>query len=249
MKVNLLGLFCLIFPSGLLKNFILRMFGWKIGKDVHIGFSFLAVNNMVLFDNTYIGHLNFVKIYFLKMGKKAYIQNLNRVTGPLYLILEDEAAIGNLNTIKRAKHPVSWGRSKLRIGLGSKITSRHTLDCTRPIEIGEHSIIAGESSQLWTHGYIHNKIGKDRFRIDGSIKIGNNVYIGSASVINPGVSIANAITVGSHSVIAKPLRKSGLYVSQSLRYIPFDYQKSYEKYRKVKPNVFVEKVVQKQFEQ
>jgi len=165
--------------------------------------------------------------------------------GPIYILLDNSAAIGNMNTIKRANHPISWRKSILKIGCGSKITSKHTIDCTRSIYMGENSILAGQNSQLWTHGYIHNSIGKDRFRIDGSIKIGNNVYIGSATVINPGICIADAITVGSHATVSKSLQKAGLYVNQSLRYIPQNYDEAYEKYSKVNANGLIEKIVHK----
>lgn len=235
----------LILPPSKIKNFILKLFGWKIANNVYIGFSYISANKVDLYDNTRIGHFNFINLPYLKMKSKAYIQNLNRITGPIYIVLNDSAAIGNMNTIKRAYHPISWGKSVLKIGFGSKITSKHTVDCTRPIYIGKHSILAGENSQVWTHGYIHNSTGKDRFRIDGSIKIGNNVYIGSATVINPGICISDAITIGSHATIAKSLQKPGLYVNQSLRYIPLDYDKAYKKYDKVKSKKLIEKTVHK----
>ncbi|WP_309498780.1 hypothetical protein [Sulfurovum sp.] len=245
MKIKSIAFFCFIFPPSKIKNYILKLFGWKIANDVYIGFSYILTSKVDLYDNTRIGHFNFINSPYLKMKSKAYIQNLNRITGPIYIVLNDSAAIGNMNTIKRANPPISWGKSVLKIGFGSKITSKHTIDCTRPIYIGEHSILAGESSQLWTHGYIHNSTGKDRFRIDGSIKIGNNVYIGSATVINPGICISDAITIGSHATIAKSLQKPGLYANQSLRHIPLDYDEAYKKYTKVRSKKIIEKIVHK----
>lgn len=239
------AIFCLIFPPSKIKNYILKLFGWEIENNVYIGFSYISAQRAILCANTRIGHLNFINVPYLQMKSKAYIQNLNRITGPIYIILQDSAAIGNINTIKRDKLPVSWGKSILKIGHGSKITSKHTIDCTRPIYIGKHSIIAGQSSQLWTHGYIHNSTGQDRFRVDGSIKIGDNVYIGSATVINPGICISNAITIGSHATIAKSLQKPGLYVNQSLRYIPLDYDEAYKRYPNVKSKKLIENVIHK----
>jgi acetyltransferase-like isoleucine patch superfamily enzyme len=245
MKIKLIAFFCLIFPPSKIKNYILKQFGWEIANNVYIGFSYISTNKVSLYNNTRIGHLNFINLPCLQMRANAYIQNLNRITGPIYVFLDTSAALGNLNTIKRAKHPISWGRSIFKVGIGSKVTSKHIIDCTRPIYMGDYSIIAGQGRQLWTHGYIHNTTGDDRFRIDGSIKIGNNVYIGSATVINPGICISDAITVGSHSTVAKSLKEPGLYVNQSLRYIPQNYYESYRKYPKVNSDELIEKIVHK----
>ena len=68
--------------------------------------------------------------------------------------------------------------------------------------------------------------------------------IGSTTVINPGVRISNAITVGSHSTVAKSLAEPGVYVNQPLRYLPLDYEESLNKYRKVNMSNPVEKIVQ-----
>jgi len=245
MKTKLIAIFCLIFPPSKLKNIILKQFGWEIAKNAYIGFSYININKIILEEKGSIGHLNFIKVPCIKMKPKSYIQNLNRITGPIYILLNDSAAIGNMNTIKRAPHPITWGKSVLKIGHGSKITSKHIIDCTRPVYMGNDSILAGQGSQIWTHGYIHNSTGKDRFRIDGSIKIGNNVYIGSATVINPGICISDAITVGSHATISKSLHKAGLYVNQSLRHTEQDYEAAYQKYPKVNSQQTVEKIVHK----
>ena len=245
MKIKLIAFFCLIFPPSKIKNYILQLFGWKIANNSYVGFSYISTRKVNLYENTRIGHFNFINAPYLKMKPKAYIQNLNRITGPIYILLNASAAIGNMNTTKRAKHPISWGKSVLKIGHGSKITSKHTLDCTRPIYIGNNSILAGQGSQVWTHGYIHNSTGKDRFRIDGSVKVGDNVYIGSATVINPGICISNAITIGSHATISKSLEEAGLYVNQSLRHIPLDYDEAYKKYTPVRSKKLIEKIVHK----
>ena len=245
MKRLLVGIITLIMPPCRIKNTFLRFLGWKIEQNVNIGFSFLHIKYAYLKKNVSIGHLNFINIPILCMNQGAYIQNLNRIIGPFYLQIDEFAAIGNMNTLKRASHPISWGKSIVKIGKGSKITSRHIIDCTRPVRIGEYSILAGMGSQIWTHGYIHAPEGPDRYRIDGSVNIGNNVYIGSSSVINPGVCIADKITIGSHATVAKPLTKPGLYVNQTLRYIPFDYEKSKEKYDKIQLKNPVEQIFQK----
>ena len=43
-----------------------------------------------------------------------------------------------------------WPAS-LRIGRHTDVTSHHYFDCSGGIVIGEHSVINGRGSQLWTH--------------------------------------------------------------------------------------------------
>jgi len=245
MKRKVAALVALILPSCRAKNLLLRMLGWKIGAKVRIGFSYVYSENINMKDCSSIGHANFIKLEGLFLDEDAYIRNLNQISGPLMVSLQKRAAIGNGNKIVRAINSVSWGKAVLKLGELSKITSNHSIDCMRSVVFGDFSTLAGYGSQIWTHGYVHKYKGADRYRVDGSIDIGNNVYIGSGSIINPGIKIANSITVGSNSSVSKNLLKPGLYVNQSLRYLEFDYQKNIKKYPLIKVPSLTEKVVHK----
>ncbi len=170
-------------------------------------------------DNARIGHFNLIKVNNLTMDTNAYIVNYNSIKGPIDIKLADTAAIGNRNKIYRAPFPITYGVSILQLGLLSKITGNHRVDCTRSIIIGDYSTIAGHDSQLWTHAYYNDKTGPGRFRVDGEIIIGHNVYIGSRSIINSGIKIVDQVVVGSNSCVSKSLLEPGSYVSQALRFI------------------------------
>lgn len=245
MKEIFVGFFCFLMPSSRFKNWLLSISGWQIGKDCRIGFSWVSAKRVRLADGARIGHANLIMVDALFLGNNAYIGHFNRVTGPLWLVLDEQAGIGNQNKIVRAKHGVSWGHAICRLGKWSKITVEHVVDCTRSVTIGDYSILAGRGSQLWTHGYLHAPQGLDRFRIDGSIRIGNNVYIGSACVFNAGVRVADAITVGASSCIARSLEVPGLYVSQPLRHIELDYEEAARRHPEVQVEGLVERVVNK----
>ncbi|MDQ7016514.1 MAG: hypothetical protein Q9N68_09090 [Gammaproteobacteria bacterium] len=245
MKQKLAALVALILPPFFLKNYILSLLGWRIKGRVRIGFSYIEVKSVSLAEGVVIGHANFIKNDLLVMEEFAYIQHVNRLSGPFACVLKKKAGIGVFNVIKRAKKPLVWGRSMLKLGYLSKITSHHVVDCCRSVRMGDYSILAGRGSQLWTHGYLHAPTGAGRFRLDGRITIGNNVYIGSASVINPGVKIGDKITLGAHSSIATSLLQPGLYVSQALRYIPLDYMAVKARYSEVQVPDLVETVVNK----
>ena len=82
-------------------------------------------------------------------------------------------------------------------------------------------------------------------RIDGSIHIGNNVYIGSGCMVSMGVRIADAVTVGSLSSVSKSLEQSGLYVSQPLRHIETDFHASVARLEPLPPGLSCEPVYRK----
>jgi UDP-3-O-[3-hydroxymyristoyl] glucosamine N-acyltransferase len=124
--------------------------------------------------------------------------------------------------ISRATKGISHNKVNLEIEIFSKITAGHKIDCMRNVSIGDYSIFVGANTQVWTHRYVHERTGTGRFRVDGEIIIGNNVYIGSRCVFNLGVRIADGVTLGSNSTISKSITKLGLYVSHPLRYVDYD---------------------------
>lgn len=226
--------------------FFLRVLGAKIGENVKIGFSFIGVTNLVLEDNVKIGHFNIILNDGLDLHKNVEIGYLNIFKGPFRMFLKKKAAIGNKNYITRGTKGVTYGESVLELGELTKITTGHHIDMTKSIKFGEFSILAGIRSQLWTHGYYHADTGKDRIRIDGEINIGSNVYIGSSCIFNPGIKVSNAIHIGAGSVISKNLDKSGMYVSQGLRFIENDLEKVKAKLKKVEGFELVEPVYTKE---
>lgn len=215
---KIITLLVFLSPSFLCK-YLLRISGVRIGKNVKIGFSIITSSIVEIEDDVVIGHFNLLLNNEIVLKKGSKIGYLNILKGPFTLVLKQKAALGNKNYITRAKLGVTYGKSILSLGELTKITTSHHLDLTRSISFGDFSILAGIRSQMWTHGYYHANTGQDRIRIDGEISIGNNVYIGSGCIFNPGVKVVNAVHVGAGSVISKNLEKPGMYVGQSLRYI------------------------------
>ena len=131
------------------------------------------------------------------------------------------------------------------LGKGTGVTSNNYFDLTNSISFGENCQVAGINSQFWTHGYMHADKGIDRIRIDGKIEIGNNVYIGSRCLFNPGVKVADAINIGANSVISKDLKKPGMYVNQTLRHIETDINQTRKKFKKVTTKGLIEEIYTK----
>lgn len=233
----------LLLPSGMLRP-VLSLFGHVISPGAKIGFSAIWVDKLALGPNARIGHFNFINCRKIVMHKDAAIVSFNYIRGPLSLRMSTEAFIGRRNQVVRARIPVSRGPGVLRMGELCQITSAHRFDCMCSVKIGSNTTFAGAGSQVWTHGYIHELTGRGRLRIDGEVVIGNNVYIGSACIISMGVRIVDGVNVGSHSSVSKNLLKSGLYVSQALRYYPKT-SKDYEQDLVRVPEIEVERVYRK----
>lgn len=210
---------CILLPSFLARP-ILNAIGHSIGYRTKIGFSLIWCNSISLAEHSRIGHLNFINVRRILLREKSWIGRRNILNGPYSVYMRHGAVIGNRNKVLRAKIGIASGPAQFRIGREGAITSDHRIDCTRSIFFGDHSFLAGAGSQLWSHGYIHAIEGADRYRIDGRIEIGDNVYIGSACTISMGVRIGSGVIVGGGTSVAKDLLEPGLYVSAPIRALP-----------------------------
>ena len=160
---------------------------WVIDDKARIGFSVVYADNLVM-----------------KNGAK--IGNFNKVLGLKRLVLDESAEILTLNSITGSKYFSELG-CELVIGKSSLILRSNVIDVTGVVSIGNDVVFAGVSNQLWTHGFdvLRNKVV-------GNVTIGDCVYIGSSTIINPGVKICNNVLLGVNSVVTKDICISGFYV-------------------------------------
>lgn len=234
----------LIFP-GILKMLFLRLMGHKVSLKARIRWSLIWTDSIEMEEGANISFFNLIYGPRISMGKNSHIKRLNTLNGPYEVRLKQKASIGKRNKISRGKTGVSYGESCLQLGESAIITSNHYIDLTRKITFGDFSILAGVRSQIWTHGYVHAAEGPGRYRVDGEVIIGKNVYLGSGVIINPGVYINDAINVGGGAVVSKSLLETGMYVSQGLRFLSSDYEKTKEKLTKIEGYSLVEEVYEK----
>ena len=213
------ALICLIFPARI-SGYLLRPLGHRICPRAKIGFSLLFAENLSLDETSRVGHFNIVATRRLLLRQGAMIGNFNVLRGPVSVWLEAGSAIGHRNVVTRARRGVTYGPAMLRLGARTKITASHKIDCAASIRFGSYSILAGAASQLWTHGYVHDQAGPGRYRVDGEISIGDNVYLGSRIIVTGGVTIANSVTVGAGGIVSRSLSDPGMYVSASIRRLP-----------------------------
>jgi len=220
-----------VLPS-FLSTFFLRLFGCKVrGK---IGFSWVWTNKIMLDKNAHIGHFNLITIPKLTMKEGSFIRRCNIIKGGISVFLDEKSKINQFNKLTAGKSC----NSQLVLGFNGIIGSNHLLELTSDIIIGDHSILAGAGSQVWTHGFYHSKFPPKRWRVDGDVVIGKNVYIGARCILNPGVTICDNVTIGAGAVVSKDISVAGLYVNQPLRMIEFDPDIEILKHLKISEDVY-----------
>lgn len=213
------GVLLLLFPTAFVR-LLVNALGGHVGKGARVGFSLVLARRLHLEGGSRIGHGSLVRVGRLLLRRRAYIGHLNLCVGPFDIWLADTAGIGNRNIISRAPLGVTWGPAQLRLGQLSKITASHKVDCTMSVLFGAYSTLAGQGSQLWSHGYVHASEGAGRYRVDGRVRIGDNVYIGSRSLILGGIRIADKVVVGAGLTVSRNLDEAGFYVSAPMRMLP-----------------------------
>ena len=160
-----------------------RLLGYQIGPGVRIGLSlFVGVKQCGIGRNTRIGHFNlFIHIDELKIGESVRIGHLNIFRGGRRVEIRDYATILRLNVFNSIPDAevVNPTEPTLELGTASVVTTGHWLDFTDRITIGDHTILGGRNSSLWTHN-------RQRTR---PIRIGHHCYLGSDIRIAPGVVV------------------------------------------------------------
>jgi len=189
---------CALAPAPLKALLYRFFFGYKIGKDVKIGLSLIDARSCEISDGVRIGHFNAViGVKKLQIGERARIGHLNVIRGGDEVRIGRYAEIIRMNEINSIPEPdiVTPADPVFHLGDGSVITAGHKIDFTDRVEIGDHTILGGRHSSLWTHNRQRTL----------PIKIGSYSYIGSEIRVVLGGSIPSRCIVGIGSVIVGKL--------------------------------------------
>lgn len=235
MRKYIRAAFLFFSPSWLIALFYSWIYKRRI-RRIHVGFSYIFVENFNFDDECYVGNGNKIFIQKLVMAKNSRIKGKNLIKGTFDVVLHEGAAINFHNKIYSDNLPYS--HRVLELGNNSIVGISHSIDLTRSVTIGSNSIFAGSNSQVWTHSFYHAKKGEKRWRIDSEVHIGNNVYIGSMCVLCPGIHICDSVHIGAAVCISKDITQSGLYVNQPIRFIELDPDEAVKKYTVVQEEPF-----------
>ncbi len=166
-----------------------RMLGWTIHKTARIGLSLVCADSMIMGANSRIGHFS-------------VLNNLKRVR------IAEYATVGQWNWISAAPmfkdEAANSQNGGLDIGHHSAITSRHYIDCSGGVEIGDFTTIAGVRSTILSHQI---DFAESRQSIYPVI-IGSYCFIGSNVNLTPGTVIEDKIVVAMGAVVSGHLNSS-----------------------------------------
>lgn len=133
------------------------------------------------------------------MSDGARIGHLNIFKGMRNVSIGVMSSIGRYNIFTSSRYyqglyPTEAG--VLVIGNKAAVTMRHYFDLQHRISIGDHSLVAGIGTVLFTH-----QKGAQQLDEAKAITIGSRVYVGAACVVVPGTTIADNVIVGAGSVV------------------------------------------------
>jgi len=195
-----------IIPVWPIKRLLLVvLFKYDIDSSARIGYSYIFPNRLYMGPNSIIGHASVCKgLSTLWMGRHATIGRLNWITG----FPKSSATSHYANQPKRVP--------QLVMGDHSAITNRHLIDCTDKVVLGPFSILAGFCSQILTHSVDIQAAQQ----CSKPIVIGKHVFVGTGTIILPGVRIPSFSVIAAGSVLSKALfKKYSLYGGVPARFI------------------------------
>lgn len=210
---NLLSFILFLLPPFIVKNILLNLINeYNISLNSHIGINFIwNVRKLVVQNGVHIGHLNIFKdINQVKLEKESQIKHQNKFKNAFLVKLHKNSYIGNKNfvagiyNIYFSKEESKY--SILELKEKSTVTAKHHFDILDKIIIGVDTVIGGNQTQFWTHGF-----DIERNRIQGPIRIGNNCYVASRCLIGHGIKIANKTTIGMGTVVSKSINEEGFF--------------------------------------
>lgn len=175
----------LLLPSKIKVFLYNRMLGWELETSVRIGLSLILCDKLVMERGSKIGNLTVIKgIAKLRIEENGSLGSLNWVTGfPLGESKHFDKDIERKPLLHIKKH--------------AAITSRHLIDCTDSVIIGEYSTFAGFRSQILSHS-INLKESRQRCK---PVIIGNYCFIGTGCILLPGSSLPNYSILAAGSVL------------------------------------------------
>ena len=182
-----LSILVILLPSGLKVPVYRHVFGYKIGRRVKIGWSWINVDT-------------------LEIGDYVVIGNLNRFKNTPVVQIGDYTRIGFGNTFTSTyeftnpqRIMIKGNRPELIIGRHCGISMLHYFDVQDRLSIGSYATIAGMGSVFFTH-YLDVINATQTTR---PITIGQYCMIGSNARCVPGAGVADCSVVAMGTVLTK----------------------------------------------
>ena len=182
-----------------------RLRGAKIGQRSRISRSAFISNDATIGNRVTID--DGVRIGpNVKIGDKVQIESKVIIKGNT--IIKENTKIDQGTIIDGGK-----SKTPLVIGNNCYVGMYNILDGSANLSIGNHVHIASPGVGIWTHSTVHHsllgdKLQSDKNRTEGKVSIGDNVYIGGNTTIQPNVEIGNRVVVLPNSAVSKNIESN-----------------------------------------
>jgi len=182
----LTSLLSLLLPWALRRRLLNLVCGYSIAPHARIGFSVVACTHLRMEHGAYIGHFNVIKGASLEMLEDAFIGDFNWIAG-----LPSDSPRHFASEIGRDP--------ALCLGRHAALTSRHFLDCSNRIDIGEFATIAGARSQILTHAIDL----RSNTQVSAPVTIGRYCFVGTGCVVLKGARLPDCSVLAAGSSLAR----------------------------------------------
>ncbi len=171
-----------------LRRFLLnRLPGFRISSRARIGLAVVAARTLVMEEGAVIRHFTLCTgIDRLQLGQSARIGTFNHISG---------FPTGRTDFFAHNE----GRRCELVIGRHSAVTTRHNLDCTGGIYIGDFTTFAGLRSQVLTHSIDLRACRQDAV----PVQIGDYCFVGTGCIVLKGAVLPSYSVLGAGSLLAK----------------------------------------------
>ena len=196
-----------ILPNSGVNRFLMtRFLGWSIAPSAYIGPSiFLHVTHGEIGPGARLHGLSlYHHIESLRIGERATLGLWNWI-----------CAAPALRTMTMDM-TVAGRPAEFAMGRHAAVTSRHYIDCSGGVRLGDFSCIAGVRSTILTH-----QVNTERSEQEiSSVAIGDYCFIGSNVKMVPGACVPDRCVVAMGSVVSGPLpRPNVLYAGVPARLV------------------------------
>jgi acetyltransferase-like isoleucine patch superfamily enzyme len=178
-------------PQRLKRSAMRALLGARIDRSARIGMSIVDSDALEMGPGSRIGHLTVIRgLRRTRIGAGAVVGNLNWISASP--VFRPHAAEGSQH-------------GSFTLGRESALTSRHYIDCSGGVSVGEYSTIAGVRSTILSH-QIDLAEG---VQTSTATRVGDYCFVSSNVCLTPGSSIPDRSTVAMGAVVVGELSPAG----------------------------------------
>jgi carbonic anhydrase/acetyltransferase-like protein (isoleucine patch superfamily) len=185
----------LLLPWPIRRWLLNTLCNYSIARDARIGLSILGCTSLQMGASSRIGHFNVVKGIRVTLGESALIGELNWISG---------LPAGHSRHFREETERLP----ALTVDRHAALTSRHYIDCSNLVHIGEFTTVAGTRSQILTHAIDFRR----NRQLSAPVRIGRYCFVGTGCVILKGSLLPDYSVLAASSCLSRGFEETfGLY--------------------------------------